>query len=715
MRQLFQNLKNGNIEVTEIPSPRLKPNHILIQTTQSLISAGTEKMLLEFGKANLFDKARQQPDKVRQVLEKVRTDGLLPTFDAVRAKLDTPLALGYCNVGRVIDIDERLGRETGISPGDRVVNNGPHSEIVCIPKNLCAKIPEPVTDDEAVFTVIGSIALQGIRLVAPEIGENIVVMGLGLIGLMAVQLLMANGCNVIGYDPDKSKCEIAKQFGADIIDITRGQDAMDTVLSKTDQQGVDGVLITASTTSSDPIHQAASMCRKRGRIVLTGLTGLQLNRNDFYEKELSFQVSCSYGPGRYDKTYEEKGIDYPFGYVRWTEQRNFQTILNLLRKQRLNVLGLITHRFSFDDATSAYDLLYDPEQQYIGILLDYPSQTSINESGTVFTDLSSSPIEIGRTDESVIAGLIGAGGYTAQVLLPAMVKAGIHLKTIASSGGASATHLGKKFGFQQSVTDPDIIFSDPDINTVFIATRHDTHAQFTTKAIASGKHVFVEKPLCLLPEELERIIEQQKEVAESKNRRVPVLAVGFNRRFSPHARKIKELLKDLSFPKSLVMTVNAGAVPADHWIHDPEIGGGRIIGEVCHFIDLFRYIVGYPVDSYRMIRTAGEEDSSASIQLGYKDGSIGSIHYFTSGNKGFPKERLEIFSSGKILHLDNFRTLRGFGWRNFKKMKMWRQDKGHIDEIKAFTEAILSGGQWPIPMAQIFETTEVAIKLSMGP
>jgi predicted dehydrogenase len=296
-----------------------------------------------------------------------------------------------------------------------------------------------------------------------------------------------------------------------------------------------------------------------------------------------------------------------------------------------------------------------------------------------------------------------------------MQKAGIHFKTIASSGGASATHLGKKFGFQQSVTDPEFIFSDPEINTVFIATRHDTHAQFTTKAIASGKHVFVEKPLCLIPEELEQIIEQQKEAAKSKAGQVPVLTVGFNRRFSKHARKIRELLKGFSFPKSLVMTVNAGAVPADHWIHDPEIGGGRIVGEVCHFIDLFRYIVEHAVDSYRIIRTAGEEDSSASIQLGYKDGSIGSIHYFTSGNKGFPKERLEIFSSGKILQLDNFRTLRGFGWRNFKKMKIWRQDKGHVDEIKAFTEAIRNGGQWPIPMEQIFETTEVAIKLSMGP
>lgn len=713
MRQLFQNLKNGNIEIIEIPSPRIKPNHILIQTTRSLISAGTEKMLLKFGKANLFDKARQQPDKVRQALEKVKTDGFLPTFDALQAKLDTPLALGYCNVGRVIDIDARLGRETGISPGDRVVNNGPHSEIVCVPKNLCAKIPEPVADDEAVFTVIGSIALQGIRLVAPEIGENIVVMGLGLVGLMAVQLLQANGCHVIGCDPDNSKCEIAKRFGADIVDISQGRNAMDTVMTKTDQKGVDGVLITASTTSSDPIHQAANMCRKRGRIVLTGVTGLQLKRNDFYEKELSFQVSCSFGPGRYDKTYEEKGIDYPFGYVRWTEQRNFQTILNLLRQRRLNVLGLITHRFSFDDATSAYDLLHDPEQHYIGILLDYPSQTPDRKPDAVVTNLSLWSIEVGQKDESVIAGLIGAGGYTAQVLLPAMVKAGIHLKTIASSGGASATHLGKKFGFQQSVTDPDSIFSDPDINTVFIATRHDTHAQFTTKAIASGKHVFVEKPLCLIPEELERIIQQQNEVAESKTTRVPVLTVGFNRRFSPHARKIRELIKGLSFPKSLVMTVNAGAVSADHWIQDPEIGGGRIIGEVCHFIDLFRYIVGHTIDSYRIIRTAGEEDSSAIIQLGYKDGSIGSIHYLTSGNKRFPKERLEIFSSGKILHLDNFRILRGFGWRNFKKMKLWRQDKGHVDEIKAFTEAIRTNGKWPIPMAQIVETTEVAIKLSM--
>ena len=696
MKQILQNLRTGQTELTQVTVPRSKTGHLFIQTTTSLISAGTERMLIDFGKAGWIDKARQQPEKVQQALDKIRTDGLMPTLDAVRSKLDQPLPLGYCNVGKIAE---------GSQNGKRMISNGPHAEYVCVPENLCAEIPDSVSDEEAAFTVVGAIGLQGVRLAQPTLGESFVVTGLGLIGLLTVQILLANGCRVLGIDFDSAKCDLARQFGADIVDLSKDENPIDSATVFSNDRGVDGVLITAATKSNEPVHQAAQMCRKRGRIVLTGVTGLELNRSDFYEKELSFQVSCSYGPGRYDPEYEEKGHDYPIGFVRWTEQRNFEAILDLMASGKLNTEPLISHRFPLEKAQDAYDLILENREPYLGIILTY------DESGKKTASVSlGEPTAIQKLKPKIpVAGVIGAGNFTGQVILPALQKTKIRLKTIASGGGVSGTHLGKKFGFGESTTDAEKILSDPEINTVFITTRHNTHARFVLKALEAGKHVFIEKPLCLTLQELEEIAAHCLLPLASHSLS---LMVGFNRRFAPHIVKIKEMLDSVREPKSFIMTVNAGKIPLDHWTQDPEVGGGRIVGEACHFIDLLRFLSGTGIINSNLMKLNSGIGDTVSIQLGFEDGSIGSIHYFANGNKAFPKERLEVFAAQKILQLDNFKTLKGHGWQDFKKMRLWRQDKGHEAEIKAFAEAVENGSPSPIPFEEIREVMRTTLELT---
>jgi len=658
MKQILQNLKTGQTELTEVPVPKSKSGYMLIRTSASLISAGTERMLIDFGKAGWIDKARQQPEKVQQVLDKIRTDGLMPTLDAVQSKLDQPLPLGYCNVGKI---------DRGPQSGKRVISNGPHAEYVCVPENLCAEIPDSVSDEEAAFTVVGAIGLQGVRLAQPTLGESFVVTGLGLIGLLTVQILLANGCRVLGIDFDSAKCDLARQLGADAVDLSKGENPVDAAMAFSNDRGVDGVLITAATKSSDPVHQAAQMCRKRGRIVLVGVTGLELNRSDFYEKELSFQVSCSYGPGRYDPEYEEKGHDYPLGFVRWTEQRNFEAILDLMASGKLNVKPLISHRFPLESAEDAYNLISENKEPYLGIVLTYDESETNAASASV--SLSAPGTAQKLKPEAPVVGVIGAGNFTGQVILPALQKTEVRLKIIASGGGVSGTHLGKKFGFEESTTDAERIFSDPEINTVFITTRHNTHAQFVSDALNSGKHVFVEKPLCLTIQELDSltgIFRTETRYLKSDTR----LMVGFNRRFAPHVIKMKALLDISREPKSFIMTVNAGKIPRDHWTQDPKVGGDRIIGEACHFIDLLRFLSGSRIKASSLSELKSGVGDTVSIQLAFEDGTIGTIHYFANGNKAFPKERLEVFTAQKILQLDNFKTLKGYGWKNFKKMRL---------------------------------------------
>jgi len=710
MKQILQNLKTGKTELIEVPCPIVKPGNLLIKTAFSVISAGTERMLVEFGKANYLSKAKQQPDKVKQVLDKLKTDGILSTLNSVQAKLDQPLPLGYSNEGTVIEVGKGVDN---FNIGDRVISNGPHSEVVCVPKNLCAKIPAGVGDEEAAFTVLASIALQGVRLARPTLGENFVVTGLGLIGQLVVQILIAQGCQVLAIDFDKDRLELARRFGAETVDLSKVEDSISRGLAFSKGQGVDGVIIAASTKSSEPVHQAAQMCRKRGRIVLAGVTGLELSRADFYEKELTFQVSCSYGPGRYDTEYEIKGQDYPFGLVRWTEQRNFEAVLQMMQNKRLNVLPLISHRFLFEKAEEAYKLISSKESS-LGIVLQYPLKKekalkALFSRNIIFIqskNAEKNPIE-------PVIGMIGAGNFTNQVLLPALKKTNVRLKSIASSGGVSGTHLGKKYGFEQSITDVDEIFNDPEINVVFVTTHHNSHAQFVCRALEAGKNVFVEKPLAINLEELEKV---RKIYNNSRKQNSPTLMVGFNRRFAPHIVKMKSLLDIIKEPKSIIITVNAGQIPVDHWTQDPKVGGGRIIGEGCHFIDLMRFLVGYPITGVKSTvignySNVEPRSDKITFTMTFTDGSFGTVHYLANGNKSFPKERVEVFCAGRILALDNFRVLRGYGWPGFKKMRLLRQDKGHTTEVQKFIEAIKDGKESPIPVEELFEVTRVSFEI----
>ncbi len=711
MKQILQNLGSGETILAELPIPQVHSGHLLIQSQRSLVSLGTEKILVDFGKANLIDKARKQPEKVKQVLQKIKTDGLIPTVQAVKSKLDQPIPLGYCNSGYILEVGNNTN---GFEIGDRVLTNGPHAEFVCVAKNLAAKIPDGVTFDEAAFAVPSSIGLQGIRLLQPTIGETFVVTGLGLIGLLATQILIANGCRVLGIDFDTEKCQLAQQFGAETVDLSKGENALLASETMTNGRGVDGVLITASTKSSEPVSHAAQMCRKRGRIVLVGMIGLELNRADFYEKEISFQVSCSYGPGRYDDSFESKGNDYPFGYVRWTEQRNFEASLQLLASNKLDVKSLISHKFKIADALEGYEIVSGGKA--LGIILEYPPANS-GEKNTEFSKsvkLNQSNIPINYPPQKPVIGLIGAGNFTGQVLLPALQKTGAVLKTIVSGTGVSGTHLGKKFGFQNSTTDAQTVFVDDEINTIVVTTRHNTHAKYVIDALNSGKNVFVEKPLCLTIEELDEIKSAYRNITKSTDS-PPRLMVGFNRRFSPHINKIQEVIGNLSSQKSIVMTINAGMIPADHWNHDRQIGGGRILGEGCHFIDLARYLAGSEISDSHITYLSGSGNNlkdTAFIQLEFENGSHASIQYLANGHKSFPKERVDIFCGGRIMHLDNFRTLTGFGCSKFNKFKTKQMDKGHNEELLQFCNAIENGDPSPINCKEILEVSRTTIELA---
>jgi len=551
VKQVLQSLKSGAIEVADVPRPAVTRGHLLVQTSRTLISAGTERMLVEFGRASLLNKARQQPERVRQVLDKIRTDGLGPTLDAVRNKLDQPLPLGYCNVGVVIELGEGV---SGFAVGDRVVSNGKHAEVVSVPASLCAPVPEGVPDEQAVFTVLGAIGLQGIRLAQPTLGEAVVVTGLGLIGLLTVQLLRAHGCRVLGMDLDAGKLALARRFGAETVDLSAGQDPIAAADAFSRGRGVDAVLITASTRSDEPMHQAALMCRQRGRIVLVGVAGLDLSRDDFYKKELSFQVSSSYGPGRYDPTYEEKGQDYPVGFVRWTAQRNFEAVLDMMAAGRLDPAPVVSHRIAIGDAAQAYALLSAPAES-LGIVLEYPA-TDEPPARTVSLGASRATQAAGPAGTPGVS-FIGAGNYASSVLIPAFAAAGARLRIVASSGGVTSLHAGRKFGFAQTTTDPDAVFADRDTSIVVVTTRHDSHARFVLRALSAGKDVFVEKPLCLTLAELGDIEALHRRLAEVGS--APRLMVGFNRRFAPQVRRMKELLTGTAGPKAFVITVNAGA------------------------------------------------------------------------------------------------------------------------------------------------------------
>jgi predicted dehydrogenase/threonine dehydrogenase-like Zn-dependent dehydrogenase len=692
MKQIIQDLRTGDTILQEVPAPIAKPGQILIQTTRSLVSLGTERMLVEFGKSNLYQKAKQQPDKVKDVINKIKTDGLLPTINVVLNKLGQPLPLGYCNVGKVIAVGRGV---EGFALGDRVASNGPHAEIVSVPKNLVAKIPDDVSDDEASFAVIGAIGLQGIRLVNPTFGETIVIVGLGLIGLITAQLLKANGCYVIGFDYDSNKVSLAKSFGIDAINPSDGIDQVSYVLNSTKSIGADAVIITASNKSNEIISQSAKMSRKRGRIVLVGVVGLDISRADFYEKELSFQVSCSYGPGRYDDNYEQKGEDYPIAYVRWTEKRNFDAILQSIANKNLIVEPLISDRISLVDYQHIYNKM--SAKNSIASILVYP-QHEINKSRSI--EITSNKFS---TNGKGILGIIGAGNFTSAMILPCLKNTSAQIKFISSSSGLSGTTLAKKYKINNSTTDNNIILQDEDVDLIMITTRHNSHAKLVIDSLQNGKNVFVEKPLALNLDELERVIEYYEKSGKT-------LTVGFNRRFAPLALKMKQILAANGSPMNIIATMNAGFIPSNFWVHDMDIGGGRIIGEACHFIDLITFLSGSKVKSVCM-NTMGidsnENTDNASILLKYENGTNAVINYFSNGSKAYSKEKIEVFHQNRTLVMDNWRKLKGYGFKNFSAATSG-QDKGHQNQFNLLINAIKNGGSSIIPFDEIVNTTKAS-------
>jgi predicted dehydrogenase/threonine dehydrogenase-like Zn-dependent dehydrogenase len=686
MKQIILPFNTGKPELTEVPAPTVQPGEVLIRTSASVVSSGTERMLMSFGQAGWLGKLRQQPEKARQVIDKLRTDGLVPTVKAVRSKMDAPIPLGYSSAGVVIGLGSGI---YDLKPGDRVACNGPHAEIVSVPRNLVAKIPDGVSDEAAAFTVLGAIALQSIRLVAPTFGETVVLVGLGLIGQLTAQLLQANGCRVIGTDLQSYRMKLAADKG--VIALTEASG--DAVRAMTEGHGADAVIVTASAANDSILATAADMARKRGRIVLTGVVDMKLSRDLFFKKELNFQVSSSYGPGRYERGYEQKGLDYPISYVRWTEGRNFEAVLAAMQRTQLDVMPLISERAPFAEAAQAYEQL--DNAQHLATLFTYPDNSSIQTNVPVRTG------KLNTTHGSAIT-VIGAGSFAGSVLLPALKAEGAALKTIISKNGLSASILAQKFGILQAGTDYQQALQEDGIGAVIIATPHNTHASIAAAALHAGKHVFVEKPLALNRTELQHVTEGLTSSHTS-------LTVGFNRRFAPLAIAAGEMISGLGGPLNITITVNAGLLPKGHWLLDREVGGGRLLGEACHFIDLCRFLVGVSITAVCANSIVEKEApaENASILLRFADGSNAVINYFCNGSKAYDKERVELYRAGHTIIVENWKSLRSYGFRKDISKRI-TQDKGHSALVAAWLRS-LNGGIPVIPADEILNSSLATI------
>jgi predicted dehydrogenase len=691
MRQIVQNLGSGELELVEVPTPGVPKDHVLVQNRASLISAGTERNLVEFAHANLVQKALREPARVKQVIDKLKTDGVRSTFDAVSSRLDEPLALGYASAGVVI---ERGPGSMSFAVGQRVVTNGPHAEVVACPKNLVIAIPDGVSFEQACFAPVGAVALNGVRLTQTQLGETVAVYGLGLIGLCATQLLIAAGVRVLGIDLDPARLALAKSFGADVAD---PGSALELARSLSDGHGVDAVLITASARNDDVLLRSAKLCRQRGRMVLVGAVEPTFDRADFYQRELSLQVACSYGPGRYDPTYESQGVDYPYGHVRWTAGRNMAAFLEQVARGRVHLDPLITARLDHGDAQKAYDLLCNDSAQ-LGIVLGYPD-VPVVKTPVVVRPVSRIPLKRGERDIRV--GVIGAGAYALRTLLPALKKIQPQLVSIASATGLRATHAAKRFGFQRSASDYRALIDDADIDALFISTVPYMHPQIATEALAAGKHVFLEKPMAIDRDGIDSVVAE----SQSSNR---VLMVGFNRRYSPHGEKMRDLLPKNGEPIAISATVNAGQVPRDHWLSQREQSGGRVIAEAVHWIEFATFLTGSTVARVEAMALGPSTDYGATLSLSMADGSVASIHYFVNGHRSYPKERIDVFSCGRVLSLDNFRVLKGYGYPGFKRMMLLSQDKGHARQYRVFLDAIRGKADIP-PVSYYAHVSEAAL------
>lgn len=709
MRQILQNARTGETEVVDLPTPKLLPGCVLVKIAASLLSAGTERAATEFASKNLFQKAFARPDLVKDVFNKVQRDGIFAAFASVQSRLDRPSPLGYSSAGTVIAVAENV---SGIHAGDRVACAGSgyavHAEMACVPQLLVAKLPasELLTLEEAAFTTLGAVALHGIRTAGVKLGESVAVIGLGLVGQLTSQLLKAAGCTVIGLDTDSTRSRLALDLGADVACFSV-ENFQTACLQLSAGRGVDAVLITAETPTSDPVNLAAQVARDRGVIVAVGTVGMDLERKPYYEKELEFRVSRSYGPGRYDTAFEQKGRDYPVGYVRWTETRNMEAFLHLVNERKVDVKSLITHRFPIEHAEVAYSLITGKRAEpFLGVLIQYPDLPDEQHR----LELVPGNVLRRATESFLKLGVLGAGNFAAARLLPAMKRVpGISFSGICASSGTSALHLARKFGFQYCATDEDEILKDANVNVVAISTRHHLHASQVISAMRAGKHVFCEKPLCLNEEELREIVRAYRGTEHQ------LLMVGFNRRFAPMTLRMKAFLDQISSPMIFHYRANAGSLPDDHWINDPEQGGGRILGEVCHFLDLLTFLAGSPAIEVHTREVSSPESGSsdnAVITLQFANGSSGTISYLASGDRSYSKERLEVFGGGSIAVLEDFRRLELV--RNGRKRiirSRLKQDKGHIAEWKAFAHAIQNGEDSPIAFEEIVASTLATIRI----
>ena len=701
MKQLLQNMRDGKAVVADVPAPVVRPGTALIRTAASLVSAGTERMVVEFAEKSLVGKARSRPDLARQVLEKARREGLISTVQSAFNRLDQPMALGYSSAGTIVELGAGM---PGFKVGQRVACAGGgyavHAEFALVPRNLLVALPENVDFESAAFATLGAIAMHGFRLAQPQVGERVAVIGLGLLGYLAAQIAAAAGCSVFGVDIDRKRVALAASLGIEAAVRAR---AVEAGAAFSGNQGFDVILICADTASNDPVELAAELARDRARIVATGAVGLNIPRRPYYEKELSFINSRSYGPGRYDASYEDEGHDYPTGYVRWTEGRNLQAVVQLMSRGELNVRPLITHRFPISDGVGAYAVITGKKKQpFLGVLLTYPEAAEPSSVGRPASKVVLSP-ERQQPPAEVRLGVIGAGNFANATLLPAIktVK-DIGLIGIASAGGLHAQHAARKFGFAYAASSAHDILADPDLNTVAILTRHNTHAELVIAALKAGKNVFVEKPLAVDSSQLSAITQQLSKPGNG------LLTVGFNRRFAPLAQRLAEFYRGRAEPLHLHYRVNAGYIPANHWTQDPELGGGRIIGEACHFIDFVTFLVGAAptcVSAQALPDQGKYREDNVSMTLSFPDGSIGVVDYLANGDRSVPKERIEVFSGGKVAVLDDFRRLETVE-KGTRKEYREAQDKGWKNEWGVFSQAIKSGGEPPIPYAQIIGVTK---------
>jgi predicted dehydrogenase/threonine dehydrogenase-like Zn-dependent dehydrogenase len=719
MKQLLQNLKTGEGVVADVPAPVAQRGRVLVRAASSLVSAGTERAFVELGRKGLVGKAKERPDLVRKVVEKVRSEGLLNTFRAVREKLDESHALGYSAAGVVVEVGEGV---TEFQAGERVACAGTgyaaHAELLCVPQNLCARLPEGVDFEGGAFATLGAVALQGVRLAEPTLGESVVVIGLGLLGQLAAQLLKANGCRVFGVDLDASKVELAKRLGADDGCVSN-EGAKDAITRWSRGRGADAVVITAATSSDEPVQLAGEVSRLKGRVVAVGLVGMNVPRQTYFERELTLRVSMSYGPGRYDPEYEERSHDYPLPYVRWTEGRNLEAFLELVAAGRVRTAPLVTHRFAIEEGERAYKLISgEAGEPYLAVVINYDTGRELerhveNESskfklqGSKFKDRASESAR-GRAGR-VRVGVVGAGDYARRMLLPHFKEGGVEFVSIATATGVTARDVGRKYGFARFVSGADEVLADEGVNLVVIATRHDSHAELARRALERGLDVFVEKPLALNDGELDALLEA---AARSRGR----LTVGFNRRFSPHARAAREFFADRRAPLSIMYRVNAGRVPRTHWTQDPREGGGRIVGQVCHFVDFMHFLTGSRVERVYAEPVSSDDvqavdGDSVFVTLKFADGSNGTIAHLAEGDRSLQKERIEIFGGGRSFVIEDFRSVAAYRNGHETRTRLRAQDKGQRGEVRAVCAALLEGAPAPIPLAELAATTRATFRI----